>query len=313
MQIVNLNYPNHYQIDIEPTSVAVGYFDGVHKGHQEVIQRAIDEANEQNIKSAVMTFHPHPLEVIKKEPLKDFLITSLDEKIKIFKELNVDYMFVVTFNADLAKLSPEDFVQKFFIDLNVKHVVGGFDFSFGHKGAGKIQNMDHYSKGQLDFSVVDKVTYEGDKVSSTRIRDLLTNGEMSKVTKLLGRPFMVSAEVVHGEKRGREIGYPTANLEIDPSHKLPKLGVYAVKVRYNQRYYYGMANIGFNPTFTDDLKHPLVEVHIFDFDQTIYNEYVEVEFHNYIRPEEKFSGVEELISYMKKDEHDTKNFFQILN
>lgn len=311
MQIVHLNYPSQYQMDLDPTSVAVGYFDGVHKGHQEVIQEAINEAEQRKIKSAVMTFNPHPITVIKKAPLKDFLITSLDEKVNILKDMNVDYLFVVTFNHDLAKLSPEEFVNKFFIEMNVKHVVGGFDFSFGHKGAGKIQYMDDYSNGQLTYSVVDKVTYEGEKVSSTRVRDLLTEGNMSLVSKLLGRPFTLTAKVVHGEKRGREIGFPTANLDVDSSHKLPKIGVYAVKVYVNQQPYYGMANIGYNPTFTDDVERPLVEVHIFDFNQSIYNETIEVEFHHYIRPEEKFNNVEELIEYMKQDEAQTKNFFKI--
>ncbi len=139
MQIINLSYPDHYQLDIEPTSVAVGYFDGVHKGHQEVINKAIKESEKQNIKSAVMTFNPHPLEVIKKEPLKDFLITSLNEKEKILENLNIDYLFVVTFNKELAQLLPENFVQKFFIDLNVRHVVGGFDFSLVIKEQGKFK------------------------------------------------------------------------------------------------------------------------------------------------------------------------------
>ncbi|RPF55949.1 bifunctional riboflavin kinase/FAD synthetase [Aquisalibacillus elongatus] len=311
MQVIHLNYPNQDYYNVDPVSMAVGYFDGLHLGHQEVIHEAIRVADERNLKSAVMTFHPHPLSVLKQEPLKDFLITSLDDKIKLFSDLNIDYLFIVTFNKDLAKLSPEDFVQKFFIDINVKHVVGGFDFSFGHKGSGKIQKMNEYANGQLTYSVVDKVSYEGDKVSSTRIRDLLNEGQLEAVTKLLGRPFTLTAEVIHGEKRGREIGYPTANLHISTEQKLPKVGVYAVYAYVNGQSYYGMANIGYNPTFTDGIERPIVEVHLFDFDEDIYHQSIRVEFHYYIRDEEKFNDIDDLIARMKEDEIETKNFFQI--
>ncbi|GEL75831.1 bifunctional riboflavin kinase/FAD synthetase [Tenuibacillus multivorans] len=311
MQIFELTYPNHLVKDIEETSMAVGYFDGVHKGHQQVIQTAIDVANDRGFKSAVMTFHPHPLSVLKQTQLEDFLITSLEEKKKYLESMNVDYMFIVTFNKELAQLSPEDFVQKFFIEQNVQHVVGGYDFSFGHKGAGKIQNMKQYAGEQLTYSVVDKVTYKQEKVSSTRIRETLDQGDMTLVENLLGHPYLISAEVVKGEQRGRTIGYPTANLAVPLEHKLPKVGVYAVQALVNNKYYYGMANVGYNPTFTDDVPRPLVEVNLFDFNEDIYGIMIDVEFRYYVRDEEKFDNAEQLISRMKEDEVETKNFFQI--
>ncbi|WP_134339240.1 bifunctional riboflavin kinase/FAD synthetase [Filobacillus milosensis] len=311
MQIFHLNYPNDYKIKTEPTSMAVGYFDGVHKGHQEVINKAIEVAEQQNHKRGVMTFHPHPLSVLKGTQLTDFLITSLDEKIELFNQMDIDYLYIVEFNKDLAKLSPNEFVDKFFVDLNVKHVVGGFDFSFGHKGSGKIQQMDEYAGDRLTYSVVNKVTFEDEKISSTRIRETLDHGEMDLTEKLLGRPFSISAEVIKGHQRGRTIGYPTANLDISVEHKLPKVGIYAVRASVNGQRYFGMANIGYNPTFTNDIQRPIVEVYLFEFNKDIYGEIIEVEFYKYIRNEEKFNDVESLIERMKEDEKETKKFFQI--
>ncbi|MGM8214516.1 bifunctional riboflavin kinase/FAD synthetase [Bacillaceae bacterium W0354] len=307
MEVIRITYPDHQPLkNNEPMSMAVGYFDGVHIGHQKVINSAIAIAKDRGIKSAVMTFDPHPITVLKQEKLNNFLITSLNEKILMFEQLGVDYVFIVTFNQQLSKLTPSDFVKHFFINLNVKHVVGGFDFSFGHKGAGKIQLMDEYANGQLLSTVVDKVSFEDEKVSSTRIRESIKNGDMTQCKKLLGRPFSLTGQVVKGHQRGREIGFPTANIEHAQEHIVPKVGVYAVTVFYNGKMYNGMANIGFNPTFMDQLVKPVLEVNIFDFNEDIYNKEIIVYFHRYIRDEKKFNSVDELIDQMKDDEIQTK-------
>ncbi|MDQ0350669.1 riboflavin kinase/FMN adenylyltransferase [Alkalibacillus filiformis] len=302
---LSLSESSHFP-KLDDVSIAVGYFDGIHKGHQAVIQTAIEQANELNIKSGVMTFSPHPLTVIKGEPLSDYLITSLDEKLDLFKSMDLDYVIIVTFDRDLAKLSPQSFVDQFFSDLNVKHVVGGFDFSFGHKGAGKIQEMESYSKGRFTHSVVDQVSLKNEKVSSTLIREQLSLGNLKYTEQLLGRPFTIKSKVKEGYKRGREIGFPTANLDVDPEHKVPRVGVYVVQIEYADKVYGGMASVGYNPTFENEHDKPIIEVNIFDFDQNLYGEEIIVSFMNYIRDEEKFDNVDTLVDRIKQDEIEAK-------
>ncbi|MBR7552935.1 bifunctional riboflavin kinase/FAD synthetase [Allobacillus sp. GCM10007491] len=307
MEVIRLNYPEDYKRNhLEPSSLAVGFFDGVHRGHQQVIQAAIDYASENDLESAVMTFDPHPLAVLKNEPLSNFLLTSLEEKVAIFEKMGIRYLFVVTFNKDLAKLSPQEFVDKFFIDLSIQHVSAGFDYSFGHKGAGKIHDMDQYARGKLTYTVVDKVTFESEKVSSTRIRELLNQGQPEQVKELLGRAYTLTGHVVKGYQRGREIGYPTANLEVDESRAIPKVGIYAVTAVVQGKNYDGMASIGYNPTFEEKHDKPLIEVHLFNFDCDIYNESIQVSFWSYIRDELAFNGVDELTQELKEDERKAK-------
>ncbi|PKR78667.1 bifunctional riboflavin kinase/FAD synthetase [Halalkalibacillus sediminis] len=313
MKVFRLSKPEDASSQsFDPSTVAVGYFDGVHIGHQHVIQHAIDIADEKNIKSAVMTFDPHPKSVIKQEELHDHLISTLDEKISIFESMGIDYVFVVTFSQELSKLSPEKFVEHYFIDLNVKHIIGGFDFSFGYKGKGKLENLPEYTDEPIEFSVIDKVTLGEEKVSSTYIRQAVKNGDMKTANELLGRVFSLRAPVKKGHQRGRTIGFPTANLDIDSEMLVPKVGVYAVTATVNDEHLSGMANIGFNPTFEDIHEKPSVEVYLFDFDADIYGETIEVKFHHYLRDEETFSSVDELVEQMNEDEKQTKKFFNRL-
>ena len=310
MKVTRLTYPN---INIserqDGMSIALGYFDGVHTGHQHVINKAIEIAQEKGLKSAVMTFDPHPVTVLKNVELTDYLITTLDEKITLFEQLGVDEVIVSTFNEPFSKLKPEQFVNLFLLQQNVQHVVAGFDYSFGHKGAGKIQNMDNYSEGQLPFTIIDQVSYDEEKISSTKIREMIRSGNIKACQKWLGRPYQVENEVIKGHQRGREIGYPTANLLIPAGKVIPKTGVYTVTATVNGKQYEGVANLGFNPTFSDDLAQPILEVNLFDFNENIYGEMMNVYFHQYIREEEKFDSVQQLIEQMKDDEAISRKYF----
>ncbi|MET3682183.1 riboflavin kinase/FMN adenylyltransferase [Alkalibacillus flavidus] len=311
MEVIELSLQQHHPFPaLDDVSVAVGYFDGVHIGHRRVIETAKEEATRRGIKSGVMTFSPHPLTIIKNQPLTNYLITSKHEKMKAFQELNLDYVIVVQFDHLLAQQSPEAFVNQFLIGLNIQHVVGGFDFSFGHKGAGKIQQMDDYAQGRLTYSVVDEVSAESEKISSTSIREQIRQGQMQTVTNLLGRPFSIEAPVVKGYQRGREIGYPTANLDVDREHIIPHVGVYAIQVAVDDRIYDGMASVGFNPTFDDHPSEPVVEAHLFDFNESLYDQCITVYFLQYIRDEESFSDVDELVKRIEQDELEAKNFLQ---
>ncbi|WP_027963235.1 bifunctional riboflavin kinase/FAD synthetase [Halalkalibacillus halophilus] len=312
MQVIYLNleqvekFPN-----LDHSSIAVGYFDGVHKGHQAVINEAISQAKLLQLKSGVMTFDPHPLEIIKGQQLEDYILTPLEEKINILEKYSLDYLIVVRFDQSLAKLSPQQFVDSFMKNLNMKHVVGGYDFAFGHKGKGKIQDMDLYTQDELTYSIVDKITEGTEKISSTLIREKIDLADLSEVENLLGRNFAITGKVVEGYKRGREIGYKTANLDVPSQQKIPKIGVYATIAEVNGKSYYGMTSVGYNPTFENEHAKPIIEVHLFNFDEEIYGHTIQVQFVKYIREELKFEGVDPLIKRIQDDEAIAKSHFNI--
>ncbi|GGC97310.1 bifunctional riboflavin kinase/FAD synthetase [Pontibacillus salipaludis] len=309
MEIYELQHPHtlKYQ-DLPETVLAVGYFDGVHRGHQEVIRTAKQIADETGRTSAVMTFHPHPSVVLKKETQHVKYITPLEDKIKVFEDLGIDRVYLVEFNKDLAGLLPQDFVNHYFIGLHVSHVVAGFDFTYGRMGKGTMDTLPTHGGEELSQTVVSKVTEHEKKISSTLIRESIKEGNISLANELLGRPYQIRGTVVTGDQRGRTIGFPTANLSVSEDYLLPKVGVYAVRVVHNNSSYYGMANIGYKPTF-QDIKVLSVEINLFDFEADLYGEELTVEWHAFIRDEVKFNGVDHLIDQLQKDEAEIRNFF----
>lgn len=308
MKTIHLTYPHDFvRNELPETVCAIGFFDGLHKGHVKVIETAVNLAKEQGFESAVVTFHPHPRVVLSKQADDVKYITTLEEKERLLKELSVDRLYIITFNQELSLLSPQAFVEHFLIGLHMKHVVAGFDYSYGYKGEGRMEDMEALANGRLKTTTVAKVEEQGEKVSSTRIRKLLTKGHVADVNDLLGRPFRIEGEVIHGKKRGRTIGYPTANLKIDETSFTPAVGIYAVRVIYENKTYDAMASIGYNPTFKDNRTDVSIEVNIFDFDKFIYGENLVVEWYAYIRDEIKFSSVESLIERLEQDERETKS------
>ena len=302
MDVIQLKYPHQLVKSGGPYSLAVGFFDGVHLGHQQVINRAIEHAKEKGVKSAVMTFDPHPSIVLGGRNEKVFYITPLEQKIEKLKALGVDTVFVVNFTSDFAKLSPEDFVQFFIKDMHVVHVTAGFDFSFGAFGKGNMELMQQLGGSDFDVTVVDKFEQDADKVSSTRIRKALQDGDMELAHRLLGRPFEVPGIVVHGDKRGRTLGFPTANVQHVEGSFVPSTGVYAVRILVQDEWLDGVCNVGYKPTFNDPNHKKLsIEVNIFNFDKNIYGEQVVVAWYKRIRSEQKFSGIEALIAQIEKD------------
>ncbi|AIY05843.1 riboflavin biosynthesis protein [Planococcus sp. PAMC 21323] len=316
MEIIHLTYPNQVKPEIKtgPLSLALGFFDGVHKGHQRVIGEAILQAEQKGIKSAVMTFDPHPSLVLGGRKEEVFYITPMQQKMDILASMNVDYCFIIRFTSEFAKLTPEEFINFFITDLNAKHVTAGFDFSFGCKGKGDMYLMKEMSMGRYGVTIAEKLEESDEKISSTRIRELLKRGETGKVCHLLGRPFRVSGTVVNGDKRGRTIGFPTANIEPELGAVVPNRGVYAVKIRVQGKVYNGVCNIGYKPTFNNpDVKKQVIEVHILEFDKSIYGEMVEVEWHDRIRDEQKFSGIDELKAQIQRDKLTAEKIFSRIN
>lgn len=311
MKVIHLTYPHDLLRDeLNDTVAAIGFFDGIHKGHEAVIQTAIDTAKLENKQSAVISFHPHPSVVLKNSTETVRYITTVEEKIDILEEMGVECFYIITFNEALSKLLPQTFVDHFIYGLHITHLVAGFDYTFGHKGAGNMENIKEMTNGNFVTTVVSKRENDREKISSTKIRELLREGAVDQVRTLLGRVYKTTGTVVKGDNRGgSELGFPTANLSIADDKFLPKQGVYAVKVRYNDKVYNGMANLGVVPTFTDGRIEPKVEVNIFDFNMDIYGETLTVEWYAFIREERKFSGVEEIVAQLHADEKEIRKQF----
>lgn len=304
LKTIYLSYPHHTNSpDIEgPYSLAIGFFDGIHLGHQTVIENARKLGNSHGIKTAVMTFDPHPSIVLGKRNEQVFYITPLTQKLELLESMQVDTVFVVRFTSDFAKLTPEEFIQKFILDLGVKHVTAGFDFSFGAFGQGTMDTMKNFAGDRFTVNVVNKKSDQIEKISSTRIRAELKAGNMDKAHDLLGRPFQIPGVVVHGDKRGRLIGFPTANIQAREESFIPATGVYAVRMLVQNEWIDGVCNVGYKPTFKNpEDKKLTIEVHLFNFDKNIYGEEVFVDWYKRIRDERKFNGIEALKEQIEKD------------
>ena len=316
MKTIHLSYPHHISDPniIGPYSLAIGFFDGLHLGHQEVIGHAKNIAEEKGLKLAVMTFDPHPSIVLGKRNEKVFYITPLDQKLELLESMGVNTVFVVRFTSDFAQLTPENFVDTFIKQLNVKHVTAGFDFTFGSFGKGNMDVMQDLARNEFQVSVVEKKSDGIEKVSSTRIRNALKAGEMEKVRELLGRPFRIPGVVVHGDKRGRQIGFPTANIQAQEGSYIPATGVYSVRMLVQDEWIDGVCNVGFKPTFKNpEEKRLTIEVHLFNFNKNIYGEEVFVDWYDHIRDERKFDGIDSLKNQIEKDKQTAMLFFNSLN
>ncbi|WNS79685.1 bifunctional riboflavin kinase/FAD synthetase [Domibacillus sp. DTU_2020_1001157_1_SI_ALB_TIR_016] len=311
MDVIMLRHPHsHKKEEFEPMALALGFFDGVHKGHQQVISAAKKTADKHGWKSAVMTFDPHPSVVLGRKHQHIRYITPLEEKKRLIADLGIDYLFVVRFTSDFAALEPQQFVDQYIIGLNVQHVTAGFDYTYGRLGKGTMETLLFHSRGAFAFTSVDKLEFGEEKVSSTKIRELLSEGLVRDASDLLGRPYRMHGTVIHGDKRGRKMGFPTANIEPDDDYFLPRTGVYAVKIRVKNEWHEGVCNVGFRPTFKSPDKPVLsIEVHIFQYTGDIYGEEVEVDWFIRLRGEQKFSGIEELAAQIERDKKAAVHFF----
>ncbi len=309
MKTIYLEYPINQNLQPKDTVVALGYFDGVHLGHQTVIKTAKSIAERNGWLTSVMTFHPHPAVVLGKANHIP-AITPLEEKGKFIEELGVDIMYVVRFNEAFSKLSPQEFVDEYLIGLSVRHVVAGFDYTYGRFGKGTMETMPKHSRGKFEVTTIEKVAKHNEKVSSTLIRSLIGEGNVEVLPEYLGRYYEMTGEVVTGEQRGRTIGFPTANLSVSPEYVVPKTGVYAVKVKYKDKTYNGILNLGYKPTFHEEWPEPTLEVHILDFNQNIYGERLTIEWRKRLRDEKKFSSADELIKQIHEDKKAAETYFQ---
>ncbi len=286
-----------------PQALAIGNFDGVHRGHQAILAR-LGQRAEQGLVPSVMTFEPHPREYFSPETAPARL-TSLREKLELFAELGVERVYLVRFNGKFAALSAPAFMDTILRPLNARYLLVGEDFRFGAGRGGDILTL---RAAGFHAESVAAVTHEGVRVSSTAIRTALAAGDLGRAEALLGRPYSVSGHVAHGDKLGRTLGYPTANIHM--LHERPPLfGIYAVKLRgLGAHDLPGVASLGVRPTVKQQGR-PLLEVHLFDFDRDIYGRHVRVLFLHKIRDEARFSDMEALRRQIAADEQTARAYF----
>ncbi|CCQ98081.1 Riboflavin biosynthesis protein RibC (Includes: Riboflavin kinase; FMN adenylyltransferase) [[Clostridium] ultunense Esp] len=279
-------------------SLAIGNFDGVHRGHQAVIREAVRFARQEGISSGVVTFHPHPRTIVLGEEAP--VLTPLPDKIELIEELGVDRLYLIHFNKEFSTLSPSSFIQNILLPLGVRHIAVGFDFRFGHKGEGTANFLRDAGKDRFSVSIVAPVLDGAEKISSSLIRSLILEGKVEEVIPYLNHPHSIRGEVVHGEKRGRLLGFPTANLHCREQYLLPASGVYGVKVKHGERFYSGVMNIGVKPTFQGEAK-TTAEVHLLDMEGNLYGEELKVFFLFRIREERRFPSLEALKDQIASD------------
>ncbi|MBL0388960.1 bifunctional riboflavin kinase/FAD synthetase [Tumebacillus sp. ITR2] len=287
-----------------PSVMALGNFDGLHIGHQQLICRAKELADASGLPASVLTFDPHPRVVLGRGHYNN-LLTPFEEKMRVLEGLGVQTTYVVDFTTEFSTLTAEEFVFRFLAALNPQTVVVGFDYAFGRGGQADASLLKKLAEQiGIYVEIVGAVNRYGEKVSSTLIREKLSYGDMRLVHELLGRPYGVGGQVVHGEKRGRLLGFPTANIELSESYSLPKNGVYLVRVLiggdYGGVWHAGVMNIGTKPTFHDQA-HRSLEAHLFHFDGDIYGQPVYVEVLDFLRDEKKFFSIDELIAQIGAD------------
>ena len=282
--------------------VTLGTFDGIHLGHKKIINEVVKKATDYGDESFLITFHPHPRKIISRGHNIKLLNTST-EKLEMFKSLGIQNLLIINFTKEFSKLSPEAFIDNYIVNgIGAKEVVIGYDHHFGKGRGGDIGFLKNKGiKSGFKVTIIPGFQIENTIVSSSKIRDALLAGNIVTVSKYLGRFYSFSGIVVKGDKRGRELGFPTANLRIENEDKLlPAIGIYAVEFIVKGNIYQGLLSIGQRPTFYDS-GEIVPEVYVFDFNEDIYGENVTVNLVERIRGEEKFSSAEELIEQMKKD------------
>jgi riboflavin kinase / FMN adenylyltransferase len=286
------------------TVLTVGSFDGVHAGHKVLINTVLDKSAALNARSVIVTFDPHPREIINPGASGIKLLSTLEERSELLADLGIDEMIVIPFDRDFSLLTSEEFVRDIiWKKIGLTEFVIGYDHQFGRNREGTIETVQRLGRELgFDTHIVSKQEVGDKTVSSTVIRKAIqAEGDMKIAATLLERMYILNGTVVHGEKRGNKIGYPTANIHPEnPKKIIPKRGVYAVWIRVGGEYYGGMMNIGIRPTFEGSSE--TLEVHIFDFDENIYGVEVQVQFIDRIRDERSFSGIEELKKQLDSDQ-----------
>jgi riboflavin kinase/FMN adenylyltransferase len=292
----------------EKTFVTIGTFDGVHFGHQKIIEKLVLEAKNAGKKSVLLTFFPHPRMILQKDA-KIELINTIEERTNLLEKTGLDYLIIHPFSKAFSRTTALEFVRDTLVNqLNISKLIIGYDHHFGKNREGNIEQLTEYSH-LYDFTVEEIPAQDINdvSVSSTKIRRALSTGNLKTANNYLGYHFMLNGMVINGKQLGGKIGYPTANIDVKETYKLiPKTGVYVVQSSINNKTVFGMMNIGNRPTI--DGNHQTIEVHFFDFNQDLYNQNLTIELIYFLRNEEKFDSIDALILQLKKDEKIARNY-----
>ncbi|WP_445456581.1 bifunctional riboflavin kinase/FAD synthetase [Flavobacterium sp. HNIBRBA15423] len=283
------------------TIVTIGTFDGVHIGHKKVLQKLHNLAIEKDAESVLLTFFPHPRMVLQQD-LDIKLLNTIEEKKELISEFEINHLIIHPFDLEFSRLTAEDFVKTILVDqLNICSIIIGYDHRFGRNRTATIDDLIEFgTKYNFDVQQITAKEIDEIAISSTKIRNALLEGDIETANTFLGYNYTLSGLVIEGKKIGRTINFPTANIKIDEEYKLiPQNGVYIVSVEINKSTYFGMMNIGTNPTISDSSQS--IEVHIFDFNQSIYNQNIKICFLERIRDEEKYTSLDELKKQLEKD------------
>ena len=293
--------------------LTIGTFDGVHSGHRKIIDRLHDLAKTINGESVIFTFDPHPRKVVAPGETTLRLLTTLEEKIVLFKQSGIDHLIIYPFTPEFSRLTYEEFVEQVLVDqIHTKFLVVGYDHKFGKNRQGDFEFLKKCAdRHEFQIEKLDVLLMNESHISSTKIREAIQQGDFETANAFLGYPFTLHGTVVEGQKLGRKIQFPTANIQAsDPDKIIPGYGVYAVKITVMNQTFQGMLNIGSRPTVNNNADNRSIEVHIFDFESDIYGEPIELVFFKKLREEQKFSSIDALKNQLSKDKTDTIAFFQ---
>lgn len=299
-QIINLEDQDAQKFG--PLVLALGFFDGVHLGHQKILSHVVESAARRNARPAVFTFQEHPQKVLRPDLPAPFLITTPEQRLSLLEKNGIEVCFFISFTEKFSQHSAEAFVQEILIKrLHVKKLCLGYNAHFGKDREGNASFMKTLAPELgIEFEEIGPVNVEGETVSSSRIRKLISEGRLKEAEKCLGRPFSILGKVVKGDGRGAQLGFPTANLE-SRNQLLPPEGVYPVEVVMGPSIYKGVLNYGKRPTFKSKTPEPVLEVHLLDFNENLYGKVLEVYFHPRLRGEQSFTGAEALKAQILKD------------
>jgi len=280
---------------------ALGNFDGVHLGHKEIISKVIDISNSKNIPSGVLIFDPHPRNFFNPK-LDDFILSDINTRSYLLEKTKLDFLGILKFDDFMSNLSPREFVEKIIKNrVGVSHLIVGYNFRFGKNREGDVEVLSKIcSEFNIDLTIIKQVKNMELTISSSKIREAIEELDFEKVKRIIGDYWKIVGEVIEGDKRGRQIGFPTANIMMNNLIK-PDFGVYAVIVNFNNKTFNGIANFGVRPTFDETKSLPILEVHLFNFSDNLYGKEIVISFVDFIRKEKKFNGLESLKSQIQLD------------
>lgn len=307
----------HFQslegVHLQDTWLTIGTFDGVHLGHQDIVQKLVADAHASGSQAVVLTFYPHPAVVIGKRE-NPFYLTTPEERADLLGQLGVDVVITYPFTPQTSKITAEEFVSTIKSHTGMRHLLVGPDFALGHNRAGNIQFLQALGKESgYTLSTIPPYEISGRVVSSSWIRNALKEADIELAGLLLGRPYSIEGQVVPGDGRGHSIGIPTANLAIWPERAVPKSGVYVSRAMINGQFFGSVTNIGIRPTFSGDHDRLQIETHLLDFQAEIYGQEIKLEFISYLRDEQRFPSIDALVSQINADIAQARDILTVKN